>query len=171
METAAARYRAALRPWARLKLARALLQAALRRFRERAQAPMMANASAYFSLITGGDYERVITDESGATPLLCAVRSGGSRVTIDDMSEGTADQLYLALRLAALDLRRAAHPPMPLVLDDALMTSDDRRAGQILRALSRFAENGQVLVLTHHRHLLDVAREAIGEEAFVGHTL
>lgn len=71
---------------------------------------MMANASAYFSLITGGDYERVITDEGGATPLLCAVRSGGSRVTIDDMSEGTADQLYLALRLAALDLRRAAHP-------------------------------------------------------------
>lgn len=171
MEASAARYRSALRPWARLKLARALLQAALRRFRERAQAPMMANASAYFSLITGGDYERVITDESGAKPLLCAVRRGGSRVTIDEMSEGTADQLYLALRLAALDLRRAAHPPMPLVLDDALMTSDDRRAGQILRALRRFAQTGQVLVFTHHRHLLDVAREAIGEEAFVGHTV
>lgn len=171
MEAAAARYRAALRPWARLKLARALLQAALRRFRERAQAPMMTHASTYFSLMTGGDYERVITDESGATPLLCAVRAGGARVTIDEMSEGTADQLYLALRLAALDLRRAAHPPMPLVLDDALMTSDDRRAGHILRALARFAEHGQVLVFTHHRHLFDVAREAIGEQAFVGHTV
>lgn len=88
MEAAAARYRAALRSWARLKLARALLQAALRRFRERAQAPMMTHASTYFSLITGGDYERVMTDESGATPLLCAVRAGGARVTIDEMSEG-----------------------------------------------------------------------------------
>ncbi len=132
---------------------------------------MMTHASTYFSLMTGGDYERVITDESGATPLLCAVRAGGARVTIDEMSEGTADQLYLALRLAALDLRRAAHPPMPLVLDDALMTSDDRRAGHILRALARFAEHGQVLVFTHHRHLFDVAREAIGEQAFVGHTV
>ncbi|MBS0169030.1 MAG: AAA family ATPase [Nitrospira sp.] len=171
MESAAARYRSAIRPWARLKLARALLQEAVRRFRERAKAPMMTKASAYFSLVTGGDYERLITDESGAQPLLCAMRAGGARVMIHEMSEGTTDQLYLALRLAALDVRRSAHPPMPLILDDALMTSDDRRASHILRALARFSEGGQVLVFTHHRHLLDVAREAIGEQAFVAHTL
>jgi uncharacterized protein YhaN len=87
------------------------------------------------------------------------------------MSEGTADQLYLALRLAALEVRRAAHPQMPLVLDDALITSDDRRVAQILRALARFSEEGQVLIFTHHRHLLDVARAAIGEQAFVAHHL
>ena len=171
MESAAARYRSAIRPWMRLKLARALLQQAVRRFRERAQAPMMMKASAYFSLVTGGDYERVMTDESEAHSMLCAVRAGGARVTLDEMSEGTADQLYLALRLAALDVRRSAHPQMPLVLDDALITSDDRRAAHILRALARFAENNQVLVFTHHRHLLEVAREAIGEHAFVAHTL
>ena len=171
MESAAARYRSAIRPWMRLKLARALLQQAVRRFRERAQAPMMMKASAYFSLVTGGDYERVMTDESEAHSMLCAVRAGGARVTLDEMSEGTADQLYLALRLAALDVRRSAHPQMPLVLDDALITSDDRRAAHILRALARFAESNQVLVFTHHRHLLEVAREAIGEHAFVAHTL
>ena len=171
MESAAARYRSAIRPWARLKLARALLQQAVRRFRERAQAPMMTKASAYFSLVTGGDYERVMTDESEAHPLLCAVRAGGARVTIDEMSEGTADQLYLSLRLAALDVRRSAHPQIPLVLDDALITSDDRRAAHILKALAKFAESNQVLVFTHHRHLLEVAREAIGAHAFVAHTL
>ena len=171
MEAAAARYRAAIKPWARLRLARALLQESVRRFRERAQAPMMTHASAYFALVTGGDYEKVITDDSGPHPLLCAVRTGGARVTIDEMSEGTADQLYLALRLAALEVRRLAHPPMPLVLDDVLMTSDDRRAAHILRALARFAEQGQVLLFTHHRHLLDVARDAIGAQSFVAHTL
>ena len=87
------------------------------------------------------------------------------------MSEGTADQLYLALRLAALELRRPSHPPMPLVLDDTLITSDDARAANILRALARFAEEGQVLIFTHHRHLLDVTRAAIGEQAFVSHQL
>jgi uncharacterized protein YhaN len=171
MESAAARYRSAIRPWARLKLAHALLQEALTRFRERAQAPMVTAASAYFSLITGGLYERLITDETVDTPLLCAVRSGGVRIRIEEMSEGTADQLYLALRLAALEVRRASHPQMPLVLDDALITSDDERAANILRALARFAEGGQVMIFTHHRHLLDVARAALGEQAFVTHSL
>lgn len=171
MESAAARYRAAIRPWARLRLARALLQEALNRFRERAQAPMITKASAYFALMTDGGYERLISDDSAGQPRLCALRPGGARVTVEEMSEGTADQLYLALRLAALEVRRAAHPQMPLVLDDALITSDDRRVTQILRALARFAEEGQVLIFTHHRHLLDVARAAIGEQAFVAHHL
>ncbi|MCC2643952.1 MAG: uncharacterized protein K0S45_4365 [Nitrospira sp.] len=171
MESAAARYRSAIRPWARLKLARALLQEALNRFRERAQAPMVSAASGYFSLITGSAYERLITDEGEGQPVLCAQRVGGARIKIEEMSEGTADQLYLALRLAALELRRSSHPQMPLVLDDALITSDDERAANILRALARFAEGGQVMIFTHHRHLLDVARAALGEEGFVAHTL
>jgi uncharacterized protein YhaN len=60
---------------------------------------------------------------------------------------------------------------MPLVLDDALITSDDERAANILRALARFSEGGQVMVFTHHRHLIDVARATLGEDAFVSHTL
>lgn len=171
MESAAARYRSAIRPWARLRLARALLQEAVNRFRERAQAPMITKASAYFTLMTDGDYERVISDDTAGQPRLCAVRPGGTCVTVEEMSEGTADQLYLALRLAALDVRREAHPQMPLVLDDALVTSDDRRVAHIFRALARFGGEGQVLIFTHHRHLLDVAWAALGEQAFVSHHL
>ena len=171
MESAAARYRSAIRPWARLKLAHGLLQEALNRFREQAQAPMVGSASSYFSLMTGGAYERLVTDESEDVPVLCAQRAGGSRIRIEEMSEGTADQLYLALRLAALELRRSSHPQMPLILDDALITSDDERAANILRALVRFAEHGQVMIFTHHRHLIDVAHNALGDQAFVTHTL
>jgi len=171
MESAAARYRSAIRPWARLKLAHALLQESLNRFREQAQAPMVAAASTYFSLMTGEAYERLVTDESEDKPVLCAQRAGGSRIGIEEMSEGTADQLYLALRLAALELRRSSHPQMPLILDDALVTSDDERAANILQALARFAEHGQVMIFTHHRHLIDVAHRALGDQAFVTHTL
>ena len=171
MESAAARYRSAIRPWARLKFARSLLQEALNRFRERAQAPMVSAASAYFSLMTGGAYERLVTDEREDRPVLCAQRAGGLTIGIEEMSEGTADQLYLALRLAALELRRPSHPPMPLVLDDTLITSDDARAVNILRALARFAEGSQVMLFTHHRHLLDLARGTIGDHAFVAHHL
>lgn len=161
MESAAARYRAALRPWARLRLAHALLGEALNRFRERAQAPMVGAASVYFKLMTGGRYEKLVVDDEDGKPVLRALRQDGTRIGVEAMSEGTADQLYLALRLAALDLRRASHPMMPLVLDDVLITSDDARAASILKALAKFAEAGQVMLFTHHRHLLDLAGEVL----------
>ena len=171
MESAAASYRAAVRPWARLRLAHALLQEALNRFRERAQAPMVTAASAYFALMTGGRYRRLVADEADGRPVLRAEREGGVRIGVEAMSEGTADQLYLALRLAALELRRASHPQMPLVLDDVLITSDDERAANILRALARFAEGGQVMLFTHHRHLIEVAHAVLGDQAIAIHSL
>jgi uncharacterized protein YhaN len=72
-------------------------------------------------------------------------------------AEGTLDQLYLALRLAALDVRRAAGVDVPVILEDALMTSDDDRSGVMLEALADFARGNQVLVFTHHRHIADIA--------------
>ncbi|MBC2732469.1 YhaN family protein [Thiobacillus sp.] len=171
MESAAARYRSAIRPWARLKLAHALLQNALDRFRERAQAPMVAAASTYFSLMTGGRYQRLVADESDDKPVLRAEREDGAIIGVEAMSEGTADQLYLALRMAALELRRASHPQMPLVLDDVLITSDDERAANILRALERFSEGGQVMLFTHHRHLIEVARSALDARPYAVHSL
>ncbi len=171
MESAAARFRAAIRPWARLRLAQALLKESLNRFRERAQAPMVAAASTYFSLMTGGRYQRLVADEADDKPVLRAERSDGVRIGVEAMSDGTADQLYLALRLAALDLRRASHPHMPLVLDDVLITSDDERAANILRALERYAEGGQVMIFTHHRHLVDVARAALNTQTLAIHNL
>jgi len=171
MEAAAARWRAALRPWARLRLAHALLGEALNRFRERAQAPMVAAASVYFALMTCGRYERLVADDEDGKPVLRALRTDGVRVGVEAMSEGTADQLYLALRLAALELRRASHPLMPLALDDVLATSDDLRAANILRALARFAEGGQVMLFTHHRHLLELAGAVLPAAAIAIHHL
>ncbi len=171
MESAAARYRSAIRPWARLRLAHALLTESLKRFRERAQAPMVAAASDYFSLMTGGRYTRLEADEEGEKPVLRAMEANGVKKGIDAMSDGTADQLYLALRLAALDLRRDSHSRMPLVLDDVLITSDDERAANILRALTKFAGQGQVMLFTHHRHLIDVARSVLDDKLLAVHEL
>ncbi len=171
MEAAAARLRSAIRPWARLRLAHALLREALNRFRERAQAPMIAAASIYFTLITGGAFVRLVADDSADKPVLRAERAGGAIIGVEAMSEGTADQLYLALRLAALELRRGSHPDMPLVLDDVLITSDDTRATNILKALERFASDSQVVIFTHHRHLIDVAGAALPASVCTVHML
>ncbi|MDR7375847.1 uncharacterized protein YhaN [Rhodoferax ferrireducens] len=171
MESAVARLRGAVRPWAQLRLAETLLQEALRRFRERAQAPMLRLASEYFGLITGGRYPKLLVDASADKPVLQAEGADGRVIGVEAMSEGTADQLYLALRLAALELQREAGKAMPLVLDDVLMTSDDARAAQVFQALARFAQGGQVLLFTHHQHLVQVAQAALPAEALAIHYL
>lgn len=171
MESAAAKYRSAIRPWARLKIAHVLLRNALNRFRDRAQAPMVASASKYFSLMTDGRYVKLVADESADVPVLIAERNDGVPVRVEEMSEGTADQLYLALRLASLELRRSPHSQMPLILDDVLITSDDKRSEHILKALAKFSEAGQVMLFTHHRHLIDLARSSLSDQHISIHYL
>ncbi|MEO7160340.1 MAG: AAA family ATPase [Polaromonas sp.] len=171
MEAAIARYRAGVRPWAQLKLAEALLGEALRRHREKAQGPVVALAGDYFRLMTGGRFIRLLVDADSDVPLLLAQPAQGKPMDISALSEGTADQLYLALRLAALQVQRKPERMMPLVLDDVLMTADDERAAHMLRALEKFSANAQVLVFTHHSHLLDIASRTVAQNGLRVHRL
>ena len=171
MEAAIARYRTGVRPWAQLKLAEALLGEALRRHREKAQGPVVALAGDYFRLMTAGRFVRLVVDADSDTPLLLAQPAQGKAMEISALSEGTADQLYLALRLAALEVQRKPDRMMPLVLDDVFMTADDERATHMFRALAKFAAASQVLVFTHHHHLLALASGAVGEGALRVHRL
>ncbi len=171
MEAAIARYRAGVRPWAQLKLAQALLGEALRRYREKAQGPLIELASAYFKAMTGGRFVGLWVDDDSGCPVLKVKPAQGTLVAVDGLSEGTADQLYLALRLAALQVQRQPDRMMPLVLDDVFITSDDERASQMFGALEQFAAQGQVLVFTHHQHLVDIARHTVQPGALRVHQL
>jgi len=151
----------------RTRLAHALLKEAVRRFKDRSQAPMLKSASKYFAEITDREYEALINDDSGDMPAIAARRAGGTLVSVKALSEGTRDQLYLALRLAALDLQRERGVDLPATLDDVLMASDDIRAGCIFKALADFSKGGQVVIFTHHSHLCEVARKHVGPEALV----
>ncbi len=164
MASAVATVKNTLPLYARSRLAHALLHEAVRRFKERSQAPMLKAASSYFAQITGGEFEGLVNDDSQERPVIAARRPGGALVAVDGMSEGTADQLYLALRLAALDLQRQRGVNLPVILDDVLMTSDDARAVCIFKALQGFSALGQVIVFTHHRHLCDLARSCLAPE-------
>jgi uncharacterized protein YhaN len=161
MERDAAAVRLSMAPWMRSKLAHALLEQALKRFRERAQGPMLLAASRYFLQMSDGQFVRLVSDDSEARPVLVAQRANGSQVRVEGLSEGTRDQLYLALRLAALEIRREAGYDLPVVLDDVLMTSDDARAALALRAIGEFSKGHQVILFTHHAHLLDVAERTV----------
>jgi uncharacterized protein YhaN len=95
------------------------------------------------------------------------VRPDGKTVRTEGLSTGTADQLFLALRIASVEdyLDRAA--PLPFIADDLFIHFDDDRAAAGFKVLGELSEKAQVLFFTHHQHLLDIAREALGQELSV----
>jgi uncharacterized protein YhaN len=78
------------------------------------------------------------------------------------MSDGTTDQLYLALRIAAIEDYLDHAEPMPFIADDLFINFDDKRAAAGFQVLNELAKKTQVLFFTHHGHLLDVARKTLG---------
>ena len=78
---------------------------------------------------------------------------------MEGMSDGTCDQLYLALRLAALEQSARDSEPRPLIVDDLLIRFDDDRARATLEVLGEFSRQNQVIFFTHHRRLQQLAEE------------
>jgi uncharacterized protein YhaN len=85
-------------------------------------------------------------------------------VGIEGMSEGTVDQLYLSLRLAAVENIVAGGLKMPFLADDLFINYDDARSKAGFVALGELARHTQVLFFTHHEHLLKVAEEALAPD-------
>jgi uncharacterized protein YhaN len=115
--------------YARLKIATRVLSLAIERFREKSQGPILKRASNRFSRITCGSFEGVRADQDpDGNPVLVGVRPGGRQIVpVEGMSDGTADQLYLALRLAGLEHSLDGNEPMPFIVDDILITRQQPR--------------------------------------------
>ncbi|MBF0294845.1 MAG: AAA family ATPase [Magnetococcales bacterium] len=149
------------------RLAGRLIGLAVARFRERNRDPVLARAGELFRRLTLESFAGLETDftEQGGH-LLLAVRPDGRRLAVEAMSDGTRDQLYLALHLAMLERRLETAEPLPLVLDDLLIHFDDRRAGEALRVLAEVGRKTQILFFTHHLHLVEVAQAVLGAGEF-----
>ncbi|WP_062119305.1 AAA family ATPase [Aureimonas sp. AU40] len=142
----------------RLRAGALIAGEALRLYRDRHRSAMMDRASQAFSTMTRGDYAGLATQaEKDRETLIGLTRAGGSRLAMD-MSKGTRFQLYLALRLAGYEEFAKARAPVPFLADDIMETFDEPRSEEVLRLLAALSRHGQVIYLTHHRHLCDLAR-------------
>ena len=105
-------------------------------------------AGGLFSALTGGKYEEVTLTRE----LEASAREAGAvlRRRAITLSQGTVDQLYLAVRLAVCELALPAEDPSPLVLDDALTDFDDGRLALALDCLRDLAQERQILLFTCH---------------------
>jgi len=155
-----ARLRRLTERYIQLKVAGHVLKSEIERFRSENQTPVLAITSRYFSELTLGSFAGLLADENDqGEPVLVGTRPNGARVLVERMSSGTRDQLYLALRLASLEWRLAGHEPMPFILDDILVNADDARSRAALKILGELAAKTQVILFTHHRRIVDEARQ------------
>ncbi len=159
--------------YARLRIASFVLKQAIERYREKNQAPILKRANSFFAQMTRGSFEGVRADfDDNGQPVLVGVRPGGKEVVgVEGMSEGTADQLYLVLRLAGLEEYLEQNEPIPFIVDDILIKFDDDRAAAALKALAQLSTKTQVIFFTHHRHLVELAEENIDPSVLIKHTL
>jgi uncharacterized protein YhaN len=156
----------------RLQIAACILEQRIEEYRRKNQAPVLARAGELFTKLTLGSYInlRDELDESGK-PILLGVRPNEVEVSIDGMSDGTRDQLYLSLRLATLEQHLSSGEPMPFIVDDILIGFDDNRTRVCLEVLSELAQSTQVLLFTHHRRVLELADELKTKEGIFIHEL
>lgn len=149
--------------WLQLKLQIELLNRAIASQGDESALGLLSEAGRILERLTAGRWVALQPAPGHGVRALRVLRADEREATPEELSEGTLDQVYFALRLAAVqELHRqrvaAGKPAVPLVLDDVLMAFDIERTREALALLSDLAQDMQVIVFTHHAHVADQAR-------------
>ncbi|MER9559381.1 AAA family ATPase [Mesorhizobium sp. M0323] len=134
---------------------------ALRVYREQHRSGMMVRASDAFALITRGQYAGLATQPVKDGEVLIAMQRDGQSKVADALSKGAQFQLYLALRLAGYYEFARLRPSVPFIADDIMETFDHIRSEEVFKLFGEMACAGQVIYLTHHQHLCEIAKAVI----------
>lgn len=112
-----------------------------------------ARAAEIFSAITAGRYDRVLLSRDFSLSAEPAGDPVGRSIRL--LSQGAADQLYLAVRLAICDMVLPEEKRVPLILDDALVSFDDDRLHAALDYLLAESEKRQILLFSCQKREMD----------------
>ena len=131
-----------------IALAMTALERANTTLQNRFSPALGARAAEIFAALTAGKYDKVLL----SSDLSLSAEAAGDPMSrsIQQLSQGAADQLYLAVRLAICDMVLPAEKHVPLILDDALVTFDDDRLRAALDYLLSESKNRQILLFTCH---------------------
>ena len=149
------------RHYLRLRVGIAAADRALRAYRDQHRSSMLKQASDAFSLISRGAYRGLGTQPGKDGDILVALGADGGSKLAADLSKGTRFQLYLALRAAGYREFAKLRPTVPFIADDIMETFDDLRAEETLKVLGDMSRLGQVIYLTHHGHLREIAERTV----------
>jgi uncharacterized protein YhaN len=143
----------------RLRLGAVAAEQALRSYRDKHRSTMMSRASEAFKTISRGAYQNLVAQPEKDGDVLVAIAAEGGSKLAHELSKGARFQLYLALRIAGYHEFVSKRRPVPFIADDIMETFDDDRSAEALSLFAEIAQFGQVIYMTHHKHLCDLARK------------
>lgn len=153
--------------WAIASLQRKLLEDTLGSLGAGDTRPLLDRAGQLLEQLTEGRWVALRAEEDGTARTLQVIRADNTPCDTAQLSEGTADQVFFALRLAAVaelhnERAHAGEVALPLVLDDVLMAFDETRVRSALKILASLTPGLQIIVFTHHQHVAEAAAEVGG---------
>ncbi|MCU6709532.1 AAA family ATPase [Paenibacillus sp. J5C_2022] len=138
--------------YAILALGIALIEGTKSIYEEERQPSVLRRASSYMAELTEGRYRTVMLPVEGNGLVL--VGEDQREIPSDALSRGTAEQLYLAMRLALLQ-ESAKHGRLPLLLDDPFVNFDRARMRAAARLMDGLSADRQIILFTCHEHVRD----------------
>ena len=144
--------------WMISALALHLLDSAKERFEQENQPKVFKTASSLFATITGNRYTDIVAPVGKSE--MIAVRADGRRMQLEELSRGTAEQLYLCIRFGVISVCETGSEVLPVLMDDILVNFDPDRAGQAARVISDLSAERQILFFTCHPYIVDILKAA-----------
>jgi uncharacterized protein YhaN len=147
------------REWRVLKLAHSLIERTMKDCEENRQPQILQEAQRWLTLITDGRYTRILRDEENqAIQVMNALKQN---LTLEELSRGTAEQLYLSVRLGLVQEFSKQRERLPLIFDDILVNFDPKRSRRVAECLRDLAceHRQQILLFTCHPQTRDLMRE------------
>jgi uncharacterized protein YhaN len=139
------------REWAINQAISTAIKETMRNLKEKRLPEVLRGAERYFKQLTGGRYEAL---EINSESIFEAVAEDGMRYTIAELSQGTKEQAYVALRFALADsLQQSA--PFPIIMDDPFVHFDRLRIGNMVQLVDSIQTKHQVLYFTCHENMID----------------
>jgi len=155
--------------WSVLTLARTVLGEAIKKYERDRQPGVIREAQSFFSKMTLGRYSRIFAPLDEAK--IYAVDGDGRQKEIQDLSRGTAEQLYLSLRFGFIREFSKRAESLPIVFDDILVNFDPERFRAACEAIKELTENNQILYFTCHPETVDLLTEIIPDSKLVDITV
>ena len=150
------------REWSRFTIAEALLEKTRQKFEQERQPSVIRHAQDFFSGVTGQRYQRLYAPIGEQTITVTDATGAGKRP--EELSRGTREQLYLALRFGLIREFGEHAERLPVVVDEALVNFDPERARLAAESFAKLAETNQVLVFTCHPTTADMFADAAGAQ-------
>ncbi|HDR3346492.1 TPA: AAA family ATPase [Bacillus cereus] len=144
-----AQVREQVKKWAAYAAAKTVLTKTKQYYHEVHLPRILQKSEEYFVYLTGGRYSKIFSP-SESEPFIVE-RNDGMRFYSHELSQATAEQLYLSLRFA---LAKTFEHDYPFIIDDSFVHFDAVRTNRTIELIKEIAKDRQVIFFTCHAHLL-----------------